>query len=92
MISRHILAEFFDGRGRSRGGRFEIVFLHFVEVIEIKMAAVRAENEPADLADEVFWAQEFFQLKKRLDPSNKFRNRLWDAYYEPAAVSDGNPR
>ena len=26
-------------------------------------------------------AEEFFALKKRLDPSNKFRNKLWDAYY-----------
>ncbi|WP_271410169.1 FAD-binding oxidoreductase [Pseudomonas sp. Q1-7] len=26
-------------------------------------------------------AQEFFALKKRVDPTNKFRNTLWDAYY-----------
>jgi FAD/FMN-containing dehydrogenase len=26
-------------------------------------------------------AAEFFALKARLDPSNKLRNRLWDAYY-----------
>jgi FAD/FMN-containing dehydrogenase len=25
---------------------------------------------------------EFFALKKRIDPTNKFRNKLWDAYYE----------
>ena len=25
--------------------------------------------------------EQFFALKKRLDPSNKFRNKLWDAYY-----------
>lgn len=30
------------------------------------------------------WA-EFFALKKRLDPDNRFRNRLWDKYYAPAA-------
>lgn len=24
----------------------------------------------------------FFKLKKQLDPTNKFRNKLWDAYYE----------
>ena len=24
----------------------------------------------------------FFELKKRLDPNNKFRNKLWDAYYK----------
>jgi FAD/FMN-containing dehydrogenase len=24
---------------------------------------------------------EFFKLKKQLDPDNKFRNKLWDAYY-----------
>jgi FAD/FMN-containing dehydrogenase len=28
-------------------------------------------------------APEFFALKRRLDPGNKFRNRLWDKYYEP---------
>lgn len=27
-------------------------------------------------------AWEFFKLKSRVDPENKFRNRLWDAYYE----------
>lgn len=27
---------------------------------------------------------EFFKLKKRLDPANKFRNKLWDKYYDPA--------
>lgn len=29
-------------------------------------------------------APEFFALKRRLDPSYKFRNALWDAYYLPA--------
>jgi FAD/FMN-containing dehydrogenase len=28
-------------------------------------------------------APEFFTLKKRLDPTNKFRNMLWDKYYSP---------
>ena len=28
-------------------------------------------------------APEFFALKKRLDPTNKFRNKLWDKYYGP---------
>lgn len=28
-------------------------------------------------------ADEFFALKKKLDPGNKFRNKLWDAYYNP---------
>jgi hypothetical protein len=28
-------------------------------------------------------AWEFFALKKKVDPTDKFRNRLWDAYYEP---------
>jgi hypothetical protein len=27
--------------------------------------------------------EKFFALKKRVDPSNKFRNKLWDAYYPP---------
>jgi FAD/FMN-containing dehydrogenase len=29
-------------------------------------------------------ADAFFALKKSLDPANKFRNKLWDAYYKPA--------
>ena len=28
-------------------------------------------------------APEFFALKKRVDPTNKFRNKLWDKYYTP---------
>jgi FAD/FMN-containing dehydrogenase len=28
-------------------------------------------------------ATEFIKLKGRVDPHNKFRNRLLDAYYEP---------
>lgn len=28
-------------------------------------------------------ADRFFELKKKLDPTNKFRNKLWDAYYKP---------
>jgi FAD/FMN-containing dehydrogenase len=28
-------------------------------------------------------APEFFALKKRVDPTNKFRNALWDRYYTP---------
>jgi FAD/FMN-containing dehydrogenase len=27
-------------------------------------------------------AEEFFSLKRKLDPTKKFRNKLWDAYYE----------
>lgn len=30
-------------------------------------------------------APDFFKLKKRLDPENKFRNKLWDKYYDPSA-------
>jgi FAD/FMN-containing dehydrogenase len=29
-------------------------------------------------------ASEFFALKRRLDPTNKFRNELWNKYYHPA--------
>jgi FAD/FMN-containing dehydrogenase len=29
-------------------------------------------------------ADEFFAVKSRFDPSYKFRNRLWEAYYRPA--------
>jgi FAD/FMN-containing dehydrogenase len=29
-------------------------------------------------------AEEFFALKKRVDPTNKFRNKLWDTYYRQA--------
>lgn len=28
-------------------------------------------------------ADAFFAQKKKLDPTNKFRNKLWDAYYKP---------
>jgi FAD/FMN-containing dehydrogenase len=28
-------------------------------------------------------AEAFFATKRRLDPANKFRNRLWQAYYRP---------
>jgi hypothetical protein len=31
-------------------------------------------------------AEELFALKRRLDPDNRFRNKLWDRYYDPAAV------
>ena len=31
-------------------------------------------------------AKEFFALKKRVDPTNKFRNKLWDKYYLPVAT------
>lgn len=27
-------------------------------------------------------SQKFFELKKRIDPTNKFRNKLWDKYYK----------
>ncbi|WP_068825291.1 FAD-binding oxidoreductase [Pseudomonas sp. BMS12] len=33
-------------------------------------------------------APEFFALKQRLDPSYKFRNRLWDAYYQPISSNE----
>ncbi|MBY0415096.1 MAG: hypothetical protein K2Q18_13075, partial [Bdellovibrionales bacterium] len=26
--------------------------------------------------------QKFFDVKKKYDPTNKFRNKLWDAYYK----------
>lgn len=29
-------------------------------------------------------APEFFTLKRRLDPANKFRNELWNKYYHPS--------
>ncbi|MBD9656452.1 FAD-binding oxidoreductase [Pseudomonas sp. PDM12] len=28
-------------------------------------------------------AAEYFALKRQVDPNNRFRNRLWDAYYQP---------
>jgi hypothetical protein len=28
-------------------------------------------------------APEYFALKKKLDPTYKFRNTLWEAYYHP---------
>lgn len=30
---------------------------------------------------------EFFALKARVDPTNKFRNELWNRYYHPAAAN-----
>lgn len=36
-------------------------------------------------------APEFFALKSRLDPQDKFRNRLWDAYYRPSASATSRP-
>jgi FAD/FMN-containing dehydrogenase len=32
-------------------------------------------------------SEEFFALKARLDPENKFRNKLWDAYYPAPALA-----
>lgn len=31
-------------------------------------------------------AAKFFELKARVDPTDKFRNRLWDAYYVPTSA------
>lgn len=31
-------------------------------------------------------AERFFALKKMVDPDNKFRNKLWDAYFIPTAT------
>lgn len=31
-------------------------------------------------------AARFFALKARVDPTDKFRNRLWDAYYPPSGL------
>jgi FAD/FMN-containing dehydrogenase len=31
-------------------------------------------------------ATEYFVLKARLDPTNKFRNQLWNKYYHPPAI------
>jgi FAD/FMN-containing dehydrogenase len=30
-------------------------------------------------------ADKFFQLKQRIDPTNKFRNQLWNKYYHPSS-------
>ena len=30
--------------------------------------------------------ERLFELKRVLDPDYKFRNKLWDAYYEPSAA------
>jgi hypothetical protein len=39
-------------------------------------------------------AREFFELKQKVDPQSKFRNRLWDTYYEyhPTAGSSSSVR
>lgn len=33
-------------------------------------------------------AYKLFELKAKLDPGNKFRNTLWDAYYKPSKQDD----
>lgn len=37
-------------------------------------------------------ADKFFALKRRLDPKNKFRNKLWDAYYLPTTIKKSAAR
>jgi FAD/FMN-containing dehydrogenase len=40
-------------------------------------------------------AWQLFELKRQVDPTYKFRNSLWDAYYEPfpgAVVTTGTPQ
>ena len=32
-------------------------------------------------------ARQLFALKQQVDPTNRFRNKLWDKYYHPAAVA-----
>jgi hypothetical protein len=44
---------------------------------------------PAQFARAYPRAPEFFALKRRLDPTNKFRNKLWDKYHDS---SDASPR
>ena len=36
-------------------------------------------------------AERLFELKRTLDPTYKFRNKLWDAYYEPTPVAASVP-
>ncbi|MEO8562429.1 MAG: FAD-binding oxidoreductase [bacterium] len=36
-------------------------------------------------------APEFFALKRRVDPTNKFRNTLWDKYYTPHVQPESAP-
>jgi FAD/FMN-containing dehydrogenase len=31
-------------------------------------------------------AEEFFALKRTVDPENRFRNKLWDRYYHPVKL------
>lgn len=33
-------------------------------------------------------ADKFFALKQKLDPTNKFRNKLWNAYYQPQTSTE----
>jgi FAD/FMN-containing dehydrogenase len=35
-------------------------------------------------------AEEFFALKRKVDPENWFRNKLWDRYYHPVKLNSGN--
>lgn len=36
-------------------------------------------------------AEELFALKRRLDPSYRFRNKLWDKYYDPSVPAPAAP-
>lgn len=36
-------------------------------------------------------ADKFFELKRKLDPDYKFRNKLWDAYYQPQTAPTSTP-
>jgi FAD/FMN-containing dehydrogenase len=32
-------------------------------------------------------AEEFLALKRKVDPENRFRNKLWDRYYHPVKLN-----
>lgn len=56
------------------------------EVISVKgrhYLPYQIHATPAQFQTEYPRAHEYFLLKKKLDPTHKFRNKLWDHYYSP---------
>ena len=43
----------------------------------------RQPNRQQNALVQLLSVPEFFALKKRLDSTNKFRNTLWDKFYQP---------
>jgi FAD/FMN-containing dehydrogenase len=76
-------------QGTSKAGRQE-VGVWTRELVDVALSLGGSYYLPYQLhaTEEQFLrayprALEFFELKRRIDPANKFRNELWDKYYRP---------